>query len=57
VSGQTTFGNNYITQHRNDILKLSAAEREAIQKLEAHPRKKRAQISKGIDGAKDKEYI
>jgi hypothetical protein len=57
VSGQTTVGNNYIVQHRNDILKLSAEEREAIRKLEAHPRKKRAQISKEIDGAKDKECV
>jgi hypothetical protein len=51
------FSGKCIAQHRDDVLKLSAKERAAIQKLENHPRKKRRQSIKGINGAKNNEHI
>lgn len=51
MSVRTMFSGKCIAQHRDDVLKLSAKERAAIQKLENHPRKKRRLISKGTDGA------
>jgi hypothetical protein len=54
TSFQTTLSSKFIAQHRDDTLdtlELSIEEREAIQKLENHPRKRRRHISKETDGA------
>ena len=47
--GLTTLGNNYITQHRDDILDLTAEEKIVLQNLETHHRKERRQNPKNMN--------